>query len=84
MPKINDSDRAMDAFYDELSSKLTEVKVSVSDLKRLFQHTHQPVRFVVNDCMYCKIYGNCLNDDLCNLGTSQETITNSIHYKVLD
>lgn len=81
---MNPSDVTMDSFYDSLSSKLTELKVSLNEPKRLFQHNHQPVRFIVNDCLYCKLYGNCLNDDLRSIGTSQETITNSIHHKVFD
>lgn len=28
-----------------------------------FVHNHPPVRYVVKECAFCQLYGNCLSDD---------------------
>ena len=83
---------SMDSFYKDLYRELDSFhKVIFTKHKKLFQHNHQPVQFIVNDCMYCKLYGNVVcnlnlnsDNDILHIGTTQDTITNSIHYKLFD
>lgn len=77
----------MDSFYKQLENDLNIIKSNLNDTKRLFQHNHQPVRYIVKDCLYCQIHGNVLASDL-NLSdtqhSTQNNITYSIHHKVLN
>ena len=77
----------MEPFYIELETSLTHLTNKLKDRKKLFQHNHQPVRYIVEDCLYCRIYGNILalqNDSTKIAIAPQEKITYSIHYEVLD
>ena len=94
----------MDPFYSDLCMNLKSFYDEMSvKKKKLFQHNHQPVRFIVNDCMYCRVFGNVLahtssnvlfnsysdrdsdlDRNLLNIGTTQDTITYSVHYKIFD
>ena len=56
------------SFYDEMNVKK----------KKLFQHNHQPVRFIVKDCMYCRVFGNVLTNN-----TSSNVLSNNTSSNVL-
>lgn len=80
----------MESFYNELETSLTHLTKNIKNEKKLFQHNHQPVRFIVEDCLYCKIHGNILATISQNDGANvvplaaQENVAYSIHYEVLD
>ena len=81
----------MDSFYEYLYLSIESFQNEIcTKNNKLFQHNHQPVRFLVDDCFYCKLYGNVLetsktlDNNLFEIGTSQDTITYSIHYKIFD
>ena len=51
----------MDPFYSDLCMNLKSFyDEMIVKKKKLFQHNHQPVRFIVKDCMYCRVFGNVL------------------------
>ena len=51
----------MDSFYFNLCMNLKSFYDEMTVKKqKLFQHNHQPVRFIVKDCMYCRVFGNVL------------------------
>lgn len=79
----------MDSFYVDLCANLKSFYDEMTIKKqKLFQHNHQPVRFIVKDCMYCRVFGNILveslNNNLLDIRTTQDTITYSVHYKIFD
>jgi hypothetical protein len=79
----------MDSFYGDLHINLKSFYQEMTVKKeKLFQHNHQPVRFIVEDCMYCRIFGNVLveslNSNVPDIRTTQDTITYSVHHKIFD
>ena len=38
---------------------ITELQKSI-DID-ILKHTHKPVRYLVDNCQYCKKFGNCFN-----------------------
>ena len=79
----------MDSFYFDLCANLKSFYDEMTIKKqKLFQHNHQPVRFIVKDCMYCRVFGNILveslNSNLFDIRTTQDTITYSVHHKIFD
>lgn len=63
----------MDSFYFELCMNLKSFYDEMNvKKKKLFQHNHQPVRFIVKDCMYCRVFGNVLANN-----TSSNVLANA-------
>lgn len=77
----------MDSLYDELFESLINLEKNMRNTEKLFQHNHQPVRFVVPNCVYCLIHGNILepkNKSIEEKGNVSGAIVYSIHYDVIN